>query len=237
MRLPLLVFHICGGLVGLLSGAVAMAFRKGSRAHAVAGKVFVISMLSMASAGVLLAVMKSQPGNIVGGTLTLYLVATAWMTARRKDRETSAFDWSALLLVLALAATEVTWGLEAAMSPTGMKYDYPPGPYFFMGSVAVLAATGDIRRFIRSGISGPQRIVRHLWRMCFALFIASSSLFLARQHLFPALMRKTGALVVLSFLPLGLMIFWIIRVRFANRYKAKVLGRIAFEPVPQGGRI
>lgn len=62
MRLPLLVFHICGGLVGLLSGAVAMAFRKGSGAHAVAGKVFVVSMLSMASAGVLLAVMESQPG-------------------------------------------------------------------------------------------------------------------------------------------------------------------------------
>jgi len=29
----------------------------------------------------------------------------------------------------------------------------------------------------------------------------------------------------------------IIRVRFANRYKAKVLGRIAFEPVPQGRRM
>jgi hypothetical protein len=237
MRLPLLALHIAGGMVGLLSGTVAMVYRKGSRAHSVAGLVFVVSMLSMASAGVLLAVMKSQPGNIVGGTLTLYLVATAWMTARRRDHETGVFDWSALLLVLALAATEVSWGLEAAMSPTGMKYDYPPGPYFFMGSVAVLAATGDIRMFIRSGISGPHRIARHLWRMCFALFIASSSLFLARQQLFPALMRKTGTLVVLSFLPLGLMIFWIIRVRFANRYKAKVSGRIAFEPVPHGGRI
>jgi hypothetical protein len=237
MRLPLLALHIAGGMVGLLSGTVAMVYRKGSRAHSVAGLVFVVSMLSMASAGVLLAVMKSQPGNIVGGTLTLYLVATAWMTARRRDHGTGVFDWSALLLVLALAATEVSWGLEAAMSPTGMKYDYPPGPYFFMGSVAVLAATGDIRMFIRSGISGPHRIARHLWRMCFALFIASSSLFLARQQLFPALMRKTGTLVVLSFLPLGLMIFWIIRVRFANRYKAKVSGRIAFEPVPHGGRI
>ena len=237
MRLPLLVFHICGGLVGLLSGAMAMSFRKGSRAHGIAGRVFVVSMLSMSAAGVLLAVMKSQPGNIVGGTLTFYLVATAWMTARRRDLETGAFDWGALLLVGALAAVEVTWGLQAAMSPAGMKYGYPPGPYFFMGSVAVLAASGDIRMFVRREISGPQRIARHLWRMCFALFIASSSLFLARQQLFPELMRKTGVLIVLSFLPLGLMIFWIIRVRFANHYKAKVLGRIAFAPVPHGGRL
>lgn len=237
MRLPLLVLHICGGLLGLLSGAMAMSFLKGPRAHGIAGRVFVVSMLSMSAAGVLLAVMKSQPGNIVGGTLTFYLVATSWMTARRRDRETGAFDWVALLLVGALAAFEVTRGLEAAMSPTGMKYDYPPGPYFFMGSVAVLAAAGDIRMFVRSGVSGPQRIARHLWRMCFALFIASSSLFLARQQLFPELMRKTGLLIMLSFLPLGSMIFWIIPVRFANRYDAKVLGRIAFAPVPHGGRI
>ncbi len=44
--------------------------------------------------------MKSQPGNIVGGTLTFYLVATAWMTARRRDAEPGIFDWCALLLVL-----------------------------------------------------------------------------------------------------------------------------------------
>jgi hypothetical protein len=36
------------------------------------------------------------------------------------------------------------------------------------------------------------------------------------------LMRKTGMLLLLSFLPLILMIFWLIRVRFANAYKKRV---------------
>jgi hypothetical protein len=71
---------------------------------------------------------------------------------------------------------------------------------------------------------GTQRIARHLWRMCFALFIASASIFLARQQLFPALFRKTGALYLLSFLPIILMIFWLIRVRFAKEYKDRVIG-------------
>lgn len=224
MRMPILILHICGGLVGLLSGAAAASFRKGSRWHALSGSVFVISMLTMAAAGVTLAVMKSQPGNIVGGTLTLYLVATGWVTAKRRDPETSLFDWSALLLVVALSATEVTWGLQAAMSPTGMKYDYPPGPYFFLGSIAVLATVGDVRVLVRGGISGSHRLARHLWRMCFALFVASSSLFLARQQLFPAIMRKTGALILLSFAPLIVMIFWLIRVRLASAHKLKVTG-------------
>jgi hypothetical protein len=110
-------------------------------------------------------------------------------------------------------------GLEAAMSPTGLKYDYPPGPYFFLGSVAALATAGDIRMLIRHGIVGKQRIARHLWRMCFALFIAAASIFMARQQFFPDLLRKTGVLLFLSFLPLMLMIFWLVRVRFANAYK------------------
>ncbi len=221
MRLPILILHVCGGLVGLLSGAAAMSFRKGSRGHALAGDVFVISMLTMAAAGVTLAVMKFQPGNIIGGTLTFYLVATAWLTAKRKAPEIRLVDLGALLVVLSLAAVELTWGLEAATSPTGLKYDYAPGPYFFMGSVAVVATVGDVRMLLRRGISGTRRIARHLWRMCFALFIASSSLFLARQQLFPELMRKTGTLVLLSILPLILMIFWLIRIRFANAWKKR----------------
>lgn len=223
MRSPLLLLHIVAGTFGMLSGYVAVSLLKGSRRHGLAGNVFVISMLILSASGVYLALMKSQPGNILGGTLTFYLVATAWMTVRRNDERPGIVDWGALVVVLAVAVIEVTWGFEAAMSPTGMKHDYPPGPYFFLGTVAVLATVGDVRMLVRRGISGNQRIARHLWRMCFALFVAAASIFLARQHLFPALLRKTGVLLLLSVLPLLLMIFWLVRVRFTNLYKeAKV---------------
>src|ERR1039458_1694039 len=177
MRSFILPLHIIAGTLGMLSGFVAVFLRKGSRRHALAGKMFVISMLILSSSGEFLGIMKHQPGNILGGTLTLYLVATAWLSARRKDAGTSIFDWGALLIVLAVTATEVTLGLQAAMSPTGLRYDYPPGPYFFLGSIALLATVGDIRMLVRGGIAGSQRLARHLWRMCFALFIAAASIF------------------------------------------------------------
>jgi hypothetical protein len=210
----------------MLSGFVAVFLRKGSRRHGLAGNVFVIAMLSLSASGVYMAIVKSQPGNILGGALTFYLVATAWMTARRRDGAPGIFDWSALLIVLGVGACQLTFGLEAALSETGVKYEYPPWPYFFMGSVAVLAIVGDIRMLVRRGISGTPRIARHLWRMCFALFIAAGSIFLARQQVFPALVRKTGVLPLLSFLPMILMAFWLIRVRFTNTYKAKMIGRV-----------
>jgi hypothetical protein len=230
MRSPLLLLHIVAGTLGMLSGFVAVFLLKGSRRHGLAGNAFVTAMLCLSASGVYLALLKSQPGNVVGGTLTFYLVATAWMTARRRDGGSGIFDWGALLVVLTLGIVEVTWGMEAAMSPTGMKHGYPPGPYFFLATVAVLATVGDIRMLVRRGISGPQRIARHLWRMCFALFIAASSIFLARQHLFPTVLRKTGVLLLLSFLPLILMIFWLVRVRFANSFRKTGPGVGRLEP-------
>jgi uncharacterized membrane protein len=90
-------FHISAGSVGILSGAAAMSFRKGSPRHALAGKVFVISVLTMAATAVYLAVMKHHTGNVLGGAFTFYLVATAWVTARSKDGETRIFDWLTLI--------------------------------------------------------------------------------------------------------------------------------------------
>ena len=221
MMSPILGLHILSGALGMLSGFVAMFFRKGSRGHGWAGDVFVVSMLTLSATGAYLAILKSQPGNILGGTITFYLVLTAWLTARRRTEGTTLFDWAALLVVFTVAAFQVTYGVQAAISPTGQKFGYPPGPYFFMGSVAVLAVVGDVRMLVRGGISGTQRIARHLWRMCFAWFIASASIFLARQHVFPGFMRKSGMLYFLSFLPLALMIFWLIRVRLTGAYRRK----------------
>jgi uncharacterized membrane protein len=201
----------------MLSGFGAMAFRKGSRGHRVAGNVFVLSMLCLSISGVILALIRNEPGNVLGGTLTFYLVATAWAIARRGDGETSIFDWGALFISLALGAVIVDYALEAVRSPTGLSHGYPVGPYVFLGSVTILAAVGDVRMLLGGGVRGAKRIARHLWRMCFAWFIASSSIFLARPHLFPAVMRKTGALYLLSVLPLILMIFWLIRVLFWGR--------------------
>jgi uncharacterized membrane protein len=214
---PILVLHICAGTAGLLSGAVAISFLKGSRRHGIAGKVFVISMLSLGASAMYLAVMKHEVGNFVGGILTIYLVTTAWLTARRRDGETSIFDWVALLIPLAVGASTLTLGIQKLNNPAAFQDGVPVGMNFFMGTVVLLAATGDVRMIVR-GISSTQRIARHLWRMCFGLFFASGSIFIARPHLFPAWLSTTHILLLLGVLPLLLMIFWLVRLRFTNSY-------------------
>ena len=229
---PILALHICSGTVGLLSGAVAASFRKGSRRHAIAGKVFVISMLSLGTSAMYLAVMKREVGNFVGGILTIYLVTTAWLTARRRDGETSIFDWAAILIPLGVGASSLTLGFQKLSNPAAFHDGVPVGMNFFMGTVVLLMAAGDVRMILR-GLSGTQRIARHLWRMCFGLFFATGSIFIARPHLFPAWMSTTHLLLFLGVLPPFLMIFWLIRVRFSNRFRGPDSPYRTNEPRPE----
>ncbi len=72
---------------------------------------------------------------------------------------------------------------------------------------------------VRDGIVGAPRVARHLWRMCFALFIAAGSLFLGQQKVFPASWRGSPILRAPPLLTLILMVFWIVRVSFTNAFK------------------
>jgi hypothetical protein len=232
---PILMAHIFAGTIGLLSGTAAMFLRKGSPRHVLAGKVFVASMLTMAVLAVYLAIVRHQPNNIGGGILTFYLIGTGWLTAKRKDGVTSRFDWVVLLIPLALGT--LTWmnGLKVVSSGASSQDGVPVGMIFFMGSVMLLAGAGDVRMLLRGGVLGAKRIARHLWRMCFGLFIAAGSFFLGPsnrplrllsivgigQHLPPALFSTTLYLI-LTVLPLIMLVFWLVRLHFANAYEESI---------------
>jgi hypothetical protein len=185
----------------------------------------------MGLAAVYLASVRHQPNNIGGGILTVYLIGTAWLTAKRRDGGTSRFDWIALLIPLVIGIIAWKNGLDALRSPAGDKYGVPAGMHPFMGTVCLLAATGDVRMLVRDGVVGAKRISRHLWRMCFGLFIAAGSFFFGpsnrplrllssvgiAQHL-PAALFGTGLYLVLTIPPLILLIFWLLRVRFTKSY-------------------
>jgi hypothetical protein len=223
---PIMLLHISAGSVGLLSGTAAIVFRKGSPRHVLAGRIFVVAMLIMSAAATYIGYVKNQPSNVGGGIFTFYLILTAWLTARRRPGETSRFDWLALLIPLALGVLVWIGGIKIVRSGATSENGVPVGMSFFMGTVMLLAAAGDLRMLLGGGVSGSRRIARHLWRMCFGLFIASGSFFLGPnnrplrllsniglgQHL-PAALFSVGPYLVLTIAPLILLIFWLLRVR------------------------
>jgi uncharacterized membrane protein len=216
LRLALLVFHILGGTTGLLSGTFAIAVRKGGRWHRASGNVFTVAMLTLATSGLCLAILKSQTGNFMGGILTFYMITTAWLAGRR--RGLGKLDFAALFVGISGAAAIAALGVHTISHP---DRNVPTAMCFFMATVLLLAAAGDIRMLVRGGLARRQRITRHLWRMCFGLFIATGSFFLGQQQVFPAFLRGSIFLTILAVLPFPVMIYWLIRVRFSKTYQVQ----------------
>ena len=217
----ILFLHIAGGSVGIISGFVALLSRKGERVHRAAGTVFFVSMLIMATIGASASPFLPVPqmANVAAGILTLYLIATSWVTIRRKDGRIGQFEIGGLAIALGIVAAGMIFIVMAKNSPTGTIGKTPPQAFYVFVILGAIAAVGDLRVILRGGISGAARIARHLWRMCAALFIASGSLFLGQQRVMPAFMQGSPWLFVPVFAPLLLMIFWLIRVRLTNWFK------------------
>lgn len=235
----MLMIHICAAVVGLLSGFLAMIFRKGSGLHRTSGSFFFVSMLVMSASAVYLATrVKPNMLNMTVGLLTCYLVTTAWRTGRRREIFTGAFDLGALLFVSTVATAAFSFGLEAAISPTGSKNAMPAPIYFIFGTVAFLCAVSDVRMLVRGELSGGRRIVRHLWRMCLALLIATLSLYPGQAKLFPDWLKQTSLLFVPHVLLIGSMILWRFRMRSARhvRNATAVPSGPEAAPVTQGAR-
>ncbi len=220
----ILFIHIAGGTVGMLSGAAALGLRKGSRRHKLAGHLFFGSMLAMASIGALVSpFLVSAEGDprwfdALAGALAFYLVATGWATVRREAGTIGRFEVAALLFVLALAAAAAAFGLEAQSRPAGSLAGYGPEGYFIFAALFALAGGLDLNMILRGGLTGVPRLSRHVWRMCTALFIAAGAFFFGQQRVMPELIQGSPLLSVPPLATLGLMLFWLLRLRLAKMF-------------------
>ena len=214
--------HIIAGLSGLISGAVTLYAFKGGKLHRRSGVIFVGVMLVMSASGAALAAVKPDRISVVAGLLTFYLVSTALLTVRRPVQKFNWVDAAATLLGISTAILGTKFGVEALYSPTGTLDGLPPVPVFIFAAVALMAVIGDIRMRISLNIDGTHRIARHLWRMCFALWIAVGSFFLGQAQVFPKAIRIMPLLATPVILVMVLMFYWLARVLFKNK-KQKII--------------
>jgi uncharacterized membrane protein len=211
--------HIIAGLSALVSGAVALFVLKGGALHRQSGTVFVHAMLVMSATGALMAALQPQliTINVIAGVLTFYLVLTAVRTVRRPFPGFRRIDAAAMLVALAVGVGALALALGAAARADVAKNDEPPAMYVVFAMVALLAALGDLRLMRGRPIEGPRRIVRHLWRMCFGLFVATGSFFLGQARVFPKPLRDSGLLPIPVLLVLAVMFYWLVRMSFRRR--------------------
>ena len=231
----LFALHITAGSLAIIAGFTAIFAVKGARLHRQSGKIFVYSMLGLGITGAVIAAIRSQPANVVGGSLAVYMVGTGVLTLRRREQNRLWIDAAAMALALGIGYFSLTIGLRVLHSASGRIDGVPPAPLFVFAGVTLLAALGDLRMMLVRGLQGRQRLVRHLWRMCFSLFIASGSFFLGQAKVIPKPIRIFPVLITLAFLPLLLLIYWFVRVSFTKWYRRR--GVAFVQPTPVGGSV
>jgi uncharacterized membrane protein len=227
----LLPIHIAAGGLAIVFGAVALVVKKGGTIHRRSGLLFVYAMLVMGFSASILGLRNGlTDGNVMVGLMTAYFVGTALTTVRPVSPWTRRINAVALTVVVGLALGSIVSGVKAfnspGLSPDGVTFRTIYVMSFFIATVLILAAVGDVR-ILRSGPPrGGPRLARHLWRMCFALFIAAGSFFSIRERVAKILPEPftTGPMRALPILLLfGAMFYWLWRVR--GRRKLPVVVR------------
>ena len=219
-----LVVHIVAGALGLVAGYVALYATKGAPLHRRAGMVFVYAMVTMGFLGSLISAVEGvwRPVNISAGVLTAYLVISGLITVRPPTAGKRWLDPGLMLVALAVGLLCLTFGFEAAASG-GKRNGIPAFPFFLFGVVGTLAGVLDLRMIRAGGLRGASRLARHLWRMCFALFIAAMSFFFGQAEVIPKPIRIMPLLALPVLAVLVTMFYWLWRVRVRRSLRGLVV--------------
>lgn len=212
------IFHAAAGAIGILTGVTALATRKGGPTHRLAGKIFVAAIVAAATSAIYLAIKSGTPGFIAAGVLIVYFMLTAWMTVKRRERQAGWFELGAFLFAAAGAALTFYAGYQSVRDGTALLGGIP---VYTFAVVAALCALGDLSVFLRRGIAGKQRIMRHLWRMHLGFFAAVGSFFPGQLPMFPEYIQNIRPLILLFIPPFsvaGIMLVWLAHVLFSNRF-------------------
>jgi hypothetical protein len=216
-----LVSHFGSALIALAAGTVALAVAKGGRLHKQSGIVFTIAMMI---AGFLASVISAYEGkSVFGGLFVVYLLFTALTTVKQLSWSGRRLDIALMLFAFLFAGLSYFDGFNTWKLPGHIRAGVPAGMLFFLATVSLLAGLGDFRMLREGGLRGARRIARHLWRMCFGLFIATGSFFFGQAKFIPKPIRIGPLLAALGVAPLVILLYWMWRVRLRRRLSGMII--------------
>ncbi|KAF7764449.1 hypothetical protein PCIT_b0453 [Pseudoalteromonas citrea] len=220
---PFMLLHIITGSIAVIAGLLALILKKGQKYHRLSGKVFVISMAIMALSGAYIAYLKPMMITLIAGFYTLHLVLTAYMVVKTPVKTHTQFDNYTPLSSCSLFCLSVYFGLQALNHASETFQGFSHEPYFFFALLSAIALIGDIRLLICKGLTHGHRLARHIWRMCFALYLAIGSFFGQGAKVLPETLSQSVLIEAPEPLILLAMIFWLLKTAMKSRKLASTI--------------
>ncbi|MEO7383913.1 MAG: hypothetical protein ABIU18_03180 [Novosphingobium sp.] len=207
--------HLLTGLLAVSAGAAALVLPKGAPLHRYCGRVFAICMLLLCVSGLYLSLTRSILFTVFLSLLALHAVLTGWASAARRSAFSIQIESVGLILITFNAAAAGIGGWAATVADSGLINGLPATAFFTLAVISALLMIADLRaKYVQS--TRRQRIARHLWRMGFALLIATTIFFFGNNHVLPEVLRSTALLSVPVLGVLMVTAGWWGYVRFAG---------------------
>lgn len=102
-----LFIHIASGMIALLTGLLAMLFKKGGKNHRLSGKIYFWCMMVVAVTALLMSISKDIIFLTLIAVFSFYLSFSGYRAAYLKNDRVAWIDW-AMLLILALNGLYMT---------------------------------------------------------------------------------------------------------------------------------
>lgn len=167
----LLMVHITGGSVGLLSGTVNMIRKKGDRVHRRIGKIFSYGMFAAGISALALSVMNPNYFLFIVGIFTLYMVATGERYLINKKLQPEWIDWALTVVMLVFGVGFIGFGTWHIVS--GHTFGIV---FLVFGLISLNYVRLDWRNYQGKSKFKNQGITEHIQRMC-GVYIAATTAF------------------------------------------------------------
>jgi hypothetical protein len=173
-------------------------------------------MVAMSGAATFLALTLPDWANLPGGLFVFYLVASGWAAMARNTAMGRLAEHGGLAVGGAAAASALLLAFQANASATGLINGKPAPLFAIVAGLAAFAVMLDLRMLRLADPTRRQRLGRHIWRMCTALFFGTGSFFLGQQQVMPIWIQGSPMLFAFAFAPLAAMAFWLARTAISR---------------------
>ena len=170
----------------------------------------------MLLSGIAAAYLKDSIDDMMLGALVMYTVFTAWLAVHHNNNQTDHLEVMALMWIIAFTIIAFSISL-------GWREVEVPGAYLIWGGLAIVCALGDMRNLYLSGLSGSQRIIRHVWRIGFSQVWAALAFTDKIMKMLGANLKsmQEEQLMLIVAVPtmiiLITIVYWITRILFFSR--------------------
>lgn len=192
----LLAAHIGAGIAALVAALIAAGTKMLDSSHTVhvySGRVFVAGMTVIFLTAVPLSILSADVFLLLVAVFSVYLALSGWSYARNRRGTPGRLDFLRSYCMLAAAGAMVAYGVYLLVNGRGDGITM----LVFAGIGAVLSR-GDLSTFKAGGLSGTERIARHLSMMLAGVIATVTAVLVVNLTVEPAFVLWLAPTVLIT---------------------------------------